>query len=154
MAKKEKSEAAEKIVKAEKTRAKKPKSDKPNIFVRMGKAIARYWKDFRGELKKIVWPDLKMILKSSGIVIASIAIFLFFVWLIDLGLSKSIELLSDAARGADTEISEAVDETTTTATTLNNIIEDTTADGGEETEEDESATEAVATTAAATGAAD
>ena len=57
MAKNEKSAAAEKIAAAEKVKAKKPKSDKPNIFVRAWKAIVRFFKDLRGETKKIVWPD-------------------------------------------------------------------------------------------------
>ena len=151
MAKKEKSEAAEKIVKAEKAKAKKPKSDKPNIFVRMGKAIARFWKDFRGELKKIVWPDFKTVLKSTGVVIASIAIFLVFIYLIDLGLSKSIGLLSDAAKNANEASSEAADDTTTTTKALNDITEGTTA--ASSTEKASATETAVTTTEAATEAA-
>ena len=51
MANKESSEAAKKIAKAEKEKtAKKPKKDKKNIF----KAIARFFKDLKGETKKII----------------------------------------------------------------------------------------------------
>lgn len=150
MAKKEKTEAAEKIVKAEKSKAKKPKSDKPNLFVRMGKAIVRFLRDFRGELKKIVWPDFKTVLKSSGVVIAAIAIFLAFVWLIDVGLSKSIGLLSDVMRNANSEATSDTTTTTaaTTTTALNEIVEDTTAAGEAESGEAASGAEVSATAAA------
>ena len=112
MAKKEKSAAAEKIEKAEKAKAKKPKSNKPNIFVRMFKAIGRFFKDLRGETKKIVWPDAKSVLKSTGVVLAVVAVFTVVIWLIDLGLSKSIDLLSDAVRGADEAVTEMAEDVT------------------------------------------
>ena len=110
MAKKEKSAAAEKIEAAEKVKAKKPKSDKPNIFVRAWKAIVRFFKDLRGETKKIIWPDGKTVLKSTGVVLAVVAVFTVVIWLIDMGLSKSIELLSDAARNADATVTEIAEE--------------------------------------------
>ena len=53
MANNEKSAAAEKIAAAEKVKAKKPKSDKPNIFVRAWKAIVRFFKD-AGDLSHTV----------------------------------------------------------------------------------------------------
>lgn len=109
MAKKEKSAAAEKIEAAEKVKAKKPKSDKPNIFVRMGKAIARFFKDLRGETKKIVWPDGKTVLKSTGVVLAVIAVFTVIIWAIDLGLSKSVDLLSNAARNNNAVVTEVAE---------------------------------------------
>ena len=114
MAKNEKSAAAEKIAAAEKVKAKKPKSDKPNIFVRAWKAIVRFFKDLRGETKKIVWPDGKTVLKSTGVVLAVVVVFTVVIWLIDLGLSKSIDLVSDAARNANdtTAASEVADENT------------------------------------------
>lgn len=112
MAKNEKSAAAEKIAAAEKVKAKKPKSDKPNIFVRAWKAIVRFFKDLRGETKKIVWPDGKTVLKSTGVVLAVVVVFTVVIWLIDLGLSKSIDLVSDLARNANdtTATSEVADE--------------------------------------------
>ena len=122
MAKNEKSAAAEKIEKAEKTKAKKPKSDKPNIFIRIFEAIGRFFKDLRGETKKIVWPDAKSVLKSTGVVLAVVAVFTVVIWLIDLGLSKSIDLLSDAVRGAE----EVVTETAEDVTGSNLLIEDDT----------------------------
>ncbi|MCL2508577.1 MAG: preprotein translocase subunit SecE [Oscillospiraceae bacterium] len=110
MSKKEKSEAAEKIVKAEKEKAKKPKSDKPNFFVRAGKAIVRFVKDFRGETKKIVWPDAKTVLKNTGVVLAVVAVFLVFIFLVDQGLSLAIGELGDLARNAGASVTQEADD--------------------------------------------
>ncbi len=150
MAKKEKTEAAEKIVNAEKTKAKKPKSDKPFIFVRMWRAIVRFCKDFKGEIKKIVWPDRKTVLKNTGVVLAVVTVFVIFIWLIDMGLSKSIELLSNVARGADETVSQAADETSTTAAALDNLVETQASDS---TTAVAAATEGASETAAQTQAA-
>lgn len=154
MAKKEQSAAAEKIAAAEKVKAKKPKSDKPNIFVRAWKAIVRFFKDLRGETKKIVWPDGKTVLKSTGVVLAVVAVFTVVIWLIDLGLSKSIDLVSDAARNAnDTTVTEVADDNTASQ---NLVIEQTTEAVAEAAaaEEVTAAEEAVEETAAAQEAAE
>ena len=111
MAKNEKSAAAEKIQAAEKVKAKKPKSDKPNIFVRAWQTIVRFFRDLRGETKKIIWPDGKTVFKSTLVVLAVIAVFTVLIWAIDFGLSKSIDLLSDAVRGADESVSEVAEDT-------------------------------------------
>ena len=82
------SEAAEKVAKAAKGSGKK--SDKPNVFVRMGKGAKRFFKDFKGESKKIVWPDAKTVLKSTGVVILVVAIVSVVIYGIDQGLSAGI----------------------------------------------------------------
>ena len=38
---------------------------KKNVFVSMGKNIKKFFKDLRGECKKVVWPDSKTVLKSG-----------------------------------------------------------------------------------------
>jgi preprotein translocase subunit SecE len=126
MAKKEKSQAAEKIAKAEKaSKVKKPKSDKGNVFARIGNSIAKFVKDFKSELKKIVWPERKTVLKSTGVVLTVVAVIGVIIFLIDTGLTQVIQLLSKAATdfhdqattavAAATEaITEAVTEVATT----------------------------------------
>lgn len=127
MAKNEKSAAAEKIEAAEKVKAKKPKSDKPNIFVRIWKAIVRFFRDLRGETKKIIWPDGKTVLKSTGVVLAVVAVFAIVIGLIDLGLSSSIDALSNAIRNRDnTSVSEQATEADSSSQSFN-IDEDTAA---------------------------
>ena len=149
MAKNEKSAAAEKIEAAEKVKAKKPKSDKPNIFVRAWKAIVRFFKDLRGETKKIVWPDGKTVLKSTGVVLAVVAVFTVVIWLIDLGLSKSIDLLSDAARGADEAVTEVAEDSENTVSEDIQIEEPAAEDATEAAVEETVAETAAETVSAA-----
>ena len=153
MAKNEKSAAAEKIEAAEKVKAKKQKSDKPNIFVRAWSAIVRFFKDLRGETKKIIWPDGKTVLKSTGVVLAVVAVFTVVIWLIDMGLSRSIDWLSDAARNVNGEaVTEIAEES---ENTVSEDIQIEAPDTEEVTEAavEETIAETVAETAAATEAA-
>ena len=47
--------------------AKKEKAKKPNFFVRAGKRIARWFREMRSELKKVVWPTWKQTLNNAVI---------------------------------------------------------------------------------------
>jgi len=82
---------------AKKNSGKKSGEKKPNIFVRMGKAIAKFFKDEKGECKKIVWPDRKTVLKSSLVVIVTVAILGVVIWLVDTGLSEGVKALINLA---------------------------------------------------------
>lgn len=78
------------------------KSKKPNPFVRMGKAIAKFFKDFRGETKKIAWPDGKTVLKNSCVVIATVIIIGIGIWVVDYGLSELLKLIKKVADDSET----------------------------------------------------
>ena len=69
----------------------KVKDKKPNVFVRMGRSIKKFFKELRGESKKVVWPDRKTVLKSSVVIIGVV------IWLIDTGLSELVKLLINLA---------------------------------------------------------
>ena len=90
MAKDQNSEAAKKVADAEKASKKKSaKNDgKPNVFVRAAKAVAKFFKDLKGENKKIVWPSAKTVLKNTGIVLAVVLIVGMAIWLVDFGLGQ------------------------------------------------------------------
>ena len=115
MAKNEKSAAAEKIAAAEKVKAKKPKSDKPNIFVRAWKTIVRFFKDLRGETKKIVWPDGKTVFKSTLVVLAVVAICVLAILGVDQLLSFLLSLLKKAAQAVAEKGASDTEATTTAA---------------------------------------
>lgn len=100
MSKKENSEAAEKVAKAEKLDKKSSKANKagkPNIFVRMGKSIKRFCKDFKGEIKKIQWPGGKEVLKSSCVVLLTVVVIGLAIFAIDWVLSEGLKLLMKVA---------------------------------------------------------
>ena len=116
MAKDQNSEAAKKVADAEKASKKKSaKNDgKPNVFVRAAKAVAKFFKDLKGENKKIVWPSAKSVLKNTGIVLAVVLIVGIAIWLVDFGLSEGINALLGIEIGA-TETTTAAAEAATTA---------------------------------------
>lgn len=101
--KKEAAETSKSKPKAEKSKkdtaakkngsSKDAKGKKSNIFVRMGKAIAKFFKDEKGECKKIVWPDRKTVLKSTAVVLVVVAILCVVLWLVDTGLSEGVKAL-------------------------------------------------------------
>ena len=111
MAKKELSQAAEKVAAAEKQKEKKPANPDGNIFVRAGKAIKKFCKDLKGEIKKIVWPDAKTVLKSTAVVLVVVAICGLAIFAVDQLLSLGLSGLKDVAQS----IGESADTTTTTA---------------------------------------
>ena len=100
-------EDASKVTKSEK---KEKKDKKPSKFSpkSIGNAIARFFKDLRGETKKIVWPSGQMVLKSTGIVLAAIIVIGAGIWVIDLAIAGAVGAVDKAANQTTTE---AVTET-------------------------------------------
>ena len=94
MAKKEVSQAAEKVAAAEKKKDKKPANPNGNIFVRAGKAIKKFCKDLKGEIKKIVWPGANTVLKSTGIVLLVVAVCAVVIFGVDQLLIFLLSLLN------------------------------------------------------------
>ena len=94
MAKKEISQAAEKVAAAEKKNDKKPANPNGNIFVRAAKAIKKFCKDIKGEIKKIVWPEKKDTLRQSGVVVSAIVLAGAAIFVLDTAFSKLFQWLS------------------------------------------------------------
>ena len=78
-----------------------------NFFVKIGKAIAKFFKDLRGETNKIVWPGRHMVLKSTGIVLAAILVIGAGIWILDFAVSGAVKGLSNIAD--KTEVTETVE---------------------------------------------
>ena len=97
------SKAAAKVAKAAKGESKK--SDKPNFFARAGKGIKDFSRNFKGETKKIVWPDAKTVLKSTGIVILVVAVAAIIIYGIDQGLGAGVTGLKSLANSGETTTS-------------------------------------------------
>ncbi len=135
------SKAAEKVAKAAKGNTNK--KNKPNFFVRSGKVMKKFYKDFKGECKKIVWPDAKTVLKSTGVVILVVAIVALVVYGIDQGLSAGVQGLKGLA---EPETTTSVAETTTSVAAEG---ESTTAEGESTTGETEESTTAASETSQA-----
>ena len=69
---------------------------KKNWFKRAGSAIARYFRELRSELKKVVWPTPKQVLKNTLIVIACVLVIGVFIWLFDFVARYGVDALIKA----------------------------------------------------------
>ena len=84
-------EAAQKTA-APKTAKQSPK--KPNIFVRMGRAIKKFFRDLISEMHKVVWLSGKETRKQTVIVVVTVIAVSIVIGLVDLGFSQGIRGLS------------------------------------------------------------
>ena len=72
---------------------------KPNVFKRFFGAIARFFRELRSELKKVVWPTPKQVLKNALIVLACVIVVGVFIWLFDFVAQFGINSLISAIKG-------------------------------------------------------
>ena len=70
--------------------ATKMKNKKPNWFRRVGAKI----KETFSEIKRVTWPKLPTALKTTGVVLVIVAVFLVVVTAVDLGLAELLKLLT------------------------------------------------------------
>ena len=66
---------------------------KPNIFVRMGTGLSRWFREMKSELKKVVWPSGKQPMRADVVVLVAVLIVGIIVCLFDLGAGELIGLL-------------------------------------------------------------
>ena len=115
-------EAKKKLKAAEKATPGDKKDKKP---AKKGawKAIRKFLKDFRGELKKIVWPDFKTVMKNTGIVLVTVIIIGTLVWIVDFVLTQSIKGLKTLASGLPEATTSDAAKIETTTEALANLTE-------------------------------
>lgn len=65
------------------------KGSKKTIFAR----VIAFFKDYKSEIKKIVWPGIKDVLKNTLIVLIMCLVVGAFIWLLDFGLGKLLEVI-------------------------------------------------------------
>ena len=75
--------------------------------VEKGGKVKDFFRHFKGETKKIVWPDAKTVLKSTGIVILVVAVAAIIIFAIDQGLGAGVTGLKSLANRGETTTSEA-----------------------------------------------
>lgn len=128
-------EKAAKKAKQERIKQSKPKKD-GTVVSRAGNAVKKFWKDFTGTVKKVVWPGAKQVLKSSLVVLATIVVVGLVIYGIDQGLT--------ALFGAGTKLAISAGEQLAPAESdgAEDSAEETTAAGEDETEEAADETEA------------
>ena len=56
------------------------KEKKPNIFVRMGRRISRWFREMKSELKKVVWPSRKQLVNNTLVALAVMVVCAVVIW--------------------------------------------------------------------------
>ena len=75
--------------------AEKAVKKKPNFFLRAGRAIARFFRDTRGEMKKVVWPSRKQIINNTIVVLVFVVIMALFIFGLDYLFNWLLNLILD-----------------------------------------------------------
>ena len=57
--------------------------------------VKEAWRGFKSELKKIVWPSWKQVLKNSGVVLVIVVIFAAIIGALDYAFQSGISALSN-----------------------------------------------------------
>ena len=58
------------------------------VKVKKDSKVKKFFRDYKSEFKKIVWPDKKDTLRQSGVVAVTIVIVALAVFLLDTGFTK------------------------------------------------------------------
>ena len=80
-----------------------PAKKKGNPLKAVGAKIKKFFKDFKGEWKKVTWPSGHTVLKNSLVVIVIVLIMGLALLAVDTGLSSIIDLLVGLAKDSDTK---------------------------------------------------
>ena len=76
----------------------KKNDKKPNAIVRFFKRIVKFFRDCKGELKKIVWPTPRAVFKSTVVVLITMVVLGLFVFLLDTGFMNLLGLVMNVAK--------------------------------------------------------
>ena len=104
-------QAEKEALKAKKERIKQSKPKKEgNVFTRIFKAIKKFFKDFKGTCKKVIWPDRKTVFKNTLIVLLVTVIVGAGIWLADFAFTQGIRGVQNAISGEEIVSEDVVDE--------------------------------------------
>ena len=66
---------------------------KPSFFVRTGRALSKWFREMKSELKKVVWPSGKQLVNNTLIVLAAVLVVGVVVCLFDFLADNGVALL-------------------------------------------------------------
>ena len=68
---------------SEQKKVEKKAENKPGFFARAGQTVSKWFRDFKSECKKIVWPSKKHVINNTIVVIAVAIVFCILVYVLD-----------------------------------------------------------------------
>jgi preprotein translocase subunit SecE len=63
--------------------------------VKLGDKIKKFFKDYRSELKKVVWPTKSQLIQNTGVVLVAITFMAIVVGVLDLAFGFGVQGLSN-----------------------------------------------------------
>ena len=66
---------------------------KENWFKRTWGKVAKYFRELRSELKKVVWPNKQTVLKNTGTVLLCSAAIGAFIWIFDFVSVSAVQMI-------------------------------------------------------------
>ena len=68
-------------------------TSRQQLDIELGQKIAKFFRDYKSEVKKIVWPGPRDVVKNTVIVLIMCAVVGAFIWLVDYGLGQLLKLI-------------------------------------------------------------
>ena len=117
----------EKVIKEE-VIDKKTKSKK--VSKKEAKEKSRFGKEFKAEIKKIIWPSKKELFTNSVVVIGSVLIVSVIIFLLDLGFNEltNLEIKAISGNKENTSVENVVETTDANSVEVTGDAANTTAD--------------------------
>ena len=69
----------------------KEKKEKPKF----SEKIKKFFKDYKSEMKKVVWPTREQLVKNTGVVLVAIIFMAVIIGILDLGFGFGINMLTN-----------------------------------------------------------
>lgn len=73
---------------------KSSKNKKGNVFKRMWARIVKFFREYRSEVKKVIWPSFRTVVKNSVVVLVIVVVMGALIGLVDMGLGGIVNLFS------------------------------------------------------------
>jgi preprotein translocase subunit SecE len=68
-----------------------PQEQQPGLITR----IRDYFRELRAESEKVTWPTRDQVLATTAVVLACVAAFTFYFWIVDLIVGRAVKALID-----------------------------------------------------------
>ena len=107
--------------KKEDTKIKNTKKDNKKKTIKSDSNQKKWFKDFKAELKKIIWPSKKQLWENTAVVISMVVIVSVIIFLLDLGCKALNELEVKGAESLKNKISTSQNSTNETSNEVTSI---------------------------------
>lgn len=110
------------------------KKDNKKKVVKSDSNQKKWFKDFKSELKKIIWPSQKQLWENTAVVISMVVIVSVIIFLLDLGFKALNELEVKGAEDLKNKISTSQNTTNELSNDVNSVETNETSEVSNQTE--------------------